>query len=198
MMISGASRGTGRWRRPPQGGPSSSPPRGSRRGRRGPDGSWAYAPLPPGGLPRHRPLGVVRHGPRQVFAVLLGPLIAVVHGLLVPAALLQRVDQRPYLPQLVQRRSQERQGVFRILFRLEKARPLLHGFPGVSACRAGPPAMSVVRPWAILTSAAWFTVQAVLCVTASTSPAADGWPLPLFLTPPKGRCTSAPMHGRFT
>ena len=44
----------------------------------------------------------------------------------------------------------------------------------------------------------WLTVQAILCVTASTRPAADGWPLPLFFTPPKGRWTSAPMHGKFT
>src|SRR5437867_5905507 len=50
----------------------------------------------------------------------------------------------------------------------------------------------VVNPCAILTSSAWFTVQAVLWVTASINPAADGWPLPLFLTPPKGRWTSAP------
>ena len=55
--------------------------------------------------------------------------------------------------------------------------------------------ISVVSPCAIFTSVPWLTVHAVLCVTASTSPAADGWPLPLFLTPPKGKCTSAPMHG---
>ncbi len=35
-------------------------------------------------------------------------------------------------------------------------------------------------------------------VTVSINPAADGCPLPLFLTPPKGRCTSAPMLGRLT
>ena len=63
---------------------------------------------------------------------------------------------------------------------------------------AGLPSIAVVSPWAILISVPWFTVHAVLCVTASTSPAADGWPLPLFFTPPNGRCTSAPMHGRFT
>src|SRR5262249_7744600 len=62
----------------------------------------------------------------------------------------------------------------------------------------GPPAISVVSPWAMMISCAWLTVHAVLCVTVSISPAADGWPLPLFFTPPNGRCTSAPMHGRFT
>src|SRR6185369_11869722 len=56
----------------------------------------------------------------------------------------------------------------------------------------------VVNPCAILISVPWFTVHEILCVTASTNPAADGCPLPLFLTPPNGRCTSAPMHGRLT
>src|SRR5687767_8636804 len=74
--------------------------------------------------------------------------------------------------------------------RPERAKP--------SRAHAGPPSMSVVSPCAILTSSAWLTVHAVLCVTASTSPAADGCPLPLFLTPPKGKCTSAPMHGKLT
>src|SRR6478609_2436451 len=63
---------------------------------------------------------------------------------------------------------------------------------------AGPPSIAVVSPWAILISYPWLTVHATLCVTASTSPAADGWPLPLFFTPPNGKCTSAPMLGRFT
>src|SRR5262249_17660486 len=67
-----------------------------------------------------------------------------------------------------------------------------------AAAHAGPPSTSVVSPCAILISVPWLTVQAILCVTASTSPAADGRPLPLFFTPPNGRCTSAPMHGRFT
>jgi len=57
---------------------------------------------------------------------------------------------------------------------------------------------SVVSPWAIFTSVPWLTVHEILCMTVSTSPAALGWPLPLFFTPPKGRCTSAPMHGRLT
>jgi hypothetical protein len=52
---------------------------------------------------------------------------------------------------------------------------------------AGAPSMAVVSPWAILMSVPWFTVHAVWCVTAATSAAADGWPLPLFFTPPKGR-----------
>src|SRR5208282_3927552 len=65
------------------------------------------------------------------------------------------------------------------------------------AIYGGLPTMSVVSPWAILTCSAWLTVQAVLWVTASISPAAEGWPLPLFLTPPNGRWTSAPMQGRF-
>src|SRR5262249_5069977 len=68
----------------------------------------------------------------------------------------------------------------------------------VCGTHAGPPSISVVSPWAILISVPWLTVHAVLCVTASTSPAAEGCPSPLLSTPPTGRCTSAPMHGRFT
>ncbi len=57
---------------------------------------------------------------------------------------------------------------------------------------------SALIPCAMTMFVAWFTVNAVRCVTASTSAAADGWPLPLRFTPPKGRCTSAPMQGKFT
>ena len=55
-----------------------------------------------------------------------------------------------------------------------------------------------LMPCAIVMLRSWFTVNAVLCVTASTNAAAEGWPLPLRFTPPNGKCTSAPMQGRFT
>jgi hypothetical protein len=49
---------------------------------------------------------------------------------------------------------------------------------GWSFIAAGRPhycgSMSVVKPCAILISVPWLTVQANLCVTVSTSPAADG------------------------
>src|SRR5262249_13201968 len=75
--------------------------------------------------------------------------------------------------------------------------------PGPSVAGLAPPltqcpSMSALNPCAILISVPWLTVHDTLCVTVSTSPAALGCPFPLFLTPPNGRCPSAPMHGRFT
>lgn len=73
-------------------------------------------------------------------------------------------------------------------------RPLKFAYELVSSHRpvgtvvhAGAPSMAVVSPWAILMSVPWFTFHAVLCVTASTSAAAEGCPLPDFFTPPNGR-----------
>ena len=56
--------------------------------------------------------------------------------------------------------------------------------------------MSADRPWAISMSVLLFTVHAERSVTASMTSRACGGPDPDILVPPKGNCTSAPIHGR--